>query len=69
MKTFEEILALTDVEIQFEIEKAERELVGIRMAIAADQEKDSSKRRKHRTYIAQLKTARRQRELGFAQKK
>jgi len=67
MKSYEEILAMTITDLLLEIEKSERELVGIRMAIGADQEKDVSKRKKMKKYVARLKTARRQKELGFSQ--
>lgn len=63
MKTFDDILAMTPAQINHEIKKTEHGLVGIRMGIAAGQEKDSSKRKKAATYIAQLKTAKRQKEL------
>lgn len=66
MKTFDEILGLTLEQILQEIKKTEHELVGIRMSISAGQEKDSSKRKKAAKYIAQLKTAKRQKELGIS---
>lgn len=66
MKTFDEILALTVEQIVQEIKKAEHELVGIRMHIAAGQEKDSSKQGKTRRYIATLRTAKRQKELALS---
>jgi ribosomal protein L29 len=67
MKTFEQIAAMSLKELNHEIEKSSRDLVGIRMNIIADQEKDVSKRKKTQKYIARLKTARRQKELGLTQ--
>lgn len=67
MKTFDQISAMSLPGLNQEIEKASRDLVGIRMNIIADQEKDVSKRKKTQKYIARLKTARRQKELGLTQ--
>lgn len=66
MKTFDEISALSLEQITQEIKKAEHELVNVRMHIAAGQEKDSSKYGKTRRYVAQLKTAKRQKELALS---
>jgi ribosomal protein L29 len=68
MKTFDQISAMSLLELNQEIEASSRELVGIRMSIIADQEKDVSKRKKMQKYIARLKTARRQKEFGLTQK-
>jgi len=66
MKNFTQISALSETEIQREIEKAERDLFEVKMALAAGSEGDTSKKRKLKKYIARLKTARRQKEIGIS---
>jgi len=67
MKTFSEMMALSIPQLLQEIQRAEHELVGIRMHIVAGQEKDSSKQKKMRRYIARLRTAKRQKELSSSE--
>ncbi|MBI5414321.1 50S ribosomal protein L29 [Candidatus Peregrinibacteria bacterium] len=57
MTTFVQITGMSIEEIRAEIQKSERELLGLRMKIKLGQEKNNSKYRKLRKYIAQLKTA------------
>jgi ribosomal protein L29 len=54
---FENILGLSLEEIQKKIDKAERELLHIRMAIQIGQEKNTAQYSKKRKEIARFKTA------------
>jgi len=66
MKTFPQLTALSEKELQQEIEKSSAELVEIRMNLTAGSEGDHSKYRKTRRYLARLKTARRQKDLNIS---
>lgn len=66
MTTFQDMAAQEEKDLQKEIEKAEREKVNVRMHLIAQQEKDTSKAKKTRKTVAQLKTARRQKQLGIS---
>ncbi len=69
MKNFPQMTALSEKELQREIEKFSAELLQIRMNLAAGSEGDHSKYRKTRRYLARLKTARRQHDLGISSPK
>lgn len=66
MKTFAQLTALSEKDLQKEIEKSSAELLEIRMNLAAGSEGDHSKYRKTRRYLAQIKTARRQKDLDIS---
>ncbi len=66
MASYQDLLAKSEAELAQEIEKAEHERLGLKMGLVADQEKDSSKMKKVKKRIAQLKTARRDKQLGIS---
>lgn len=66
MKTIEQIRALSTSDLHLEVSRAEHNLVGVRMKIISAQEKDVSKKRKLKRYIARLKTILRERNIGFS---
>ena len=65
MKTFSQIAALSEKELQKELEHCGHELLKIRMGIAAGSEGKTSKHKQMKKYIAKLKTALRQKHLGL----
>lgn len=68
MKTFAQILALSPPDIQKELEKTMRTMLEVRMGLVTGHEKNTAKAKKQRRYLAQLKTAYRQKEIGLSPK-
>jgi ribosomal protein L29 len=67
MKTYEEMLAMSDGDIERAIQSAEREAFSLLMAISSQQGKNNPQRKKMKKYIARLKTARRQKQIHLSQ--
>lgn len=56
MLTIQEIKVLSDKELESELTKARRELVRLRLAVKAGQEKATHKVTTYKKYVAQLNT-------------
>ena len=63
-QTLEQLRALDKVKLQAELEKALAQKMSVTMHLVAQSEKDSSKLGKIKTYIAQIKTVQRERQLA-----
>ncbi len=64
MKTFQDMVAMGKNELRLEYEKATREVLSIKLHIAAGQERDTAKLKKAKRYVAQILTAMNQQQLS-----
>lgn len=66
MYTTEELRKLADKEMRQELEKAQFELLKIKLAVQSKQEKNTAKLQNMRTYVARIKTIKREMEMEAA---
>lgn len=64
MKDFAALLALSISDLEKELKSARREFVKIKMGVRTGQEKNTSKYGVYKKYIAQILTAKREKEIS-----
>ena len=63
MKNFQDLLALSTNDLRLEYEKATREVLSLKLHIAAGQEGDTAKLKKAKRYVARILTAMNQQRM------